>query len=227
MQCLCSHQEHWHSLSLQWTNGCKKRLNNVFFLFLFVFSICLQMSYQLCTKGILLKVENASKSAPTEHSMPKVIVQQTRGASPMEDSDVTEQDVKKKKAKILRMESPCCIFPPSVCSTSPACWELPFSECLHCHIVYTQCSHEGWKVSSAQVKVSEVMTAECPVSDLLLLLHRAAVRGHISEGAAPIEAGSAVSLALTEFPAARTAHQFLWQKWAYWWRWKLELSVRF
>lgn len=133
----------------------------------------------------------------------------------------------RKKAKILRMESPCCIFPPSVCSTSPACWELPFSECLHCHIVYTQCSHEGWKVSSAQVKVSEVMTAECPVSDLLLLLHRAAVRGHISEGAAPIEAGSAVSLALTEFPAARTAHQFLWQKWAYWWRWKLELSVRF
>ena len=54
---------------------------------------------QLCTKGILLKVENASKSAPTEHSMPKVIVQQTRGASPMEDSDVTEQDVKKKKPK--------------------------------------------------------------------------------------------------------------------------------
>lgn len=57
------------------------------------------MSYQLCTKGILLKVENASKSAPTEHSMPKVIVQQTRGASPMEDSDVTEQDVKKKKSQ--------------------------------------------------------------------------------------------------------------------------------
>lgn len=58
------------------------------------------MSYQLCTKGILLKVENASKSTPTEHSMPKVIVQQTRGASPMEDSDVTEQDVKKKSQNI-------------------------------------------------------------------------------------------------------------------------------
>lgn len=28
--------------------------------------------------------------------MPKVIVQQTRGASPMEDSDVTEQDIEKK-----------------------------------------------------------------------------------------------------------------------------------
>lgn len=35
----------------------------------FVFSSCLQTCYQLCTKGILLKVENALNSAPSEYSM--------------------------------------------------------------------------------------------------------------------------------------------------------------
>lgn len=57
------------------------------------------------------------------------------------------------------------------------------------------------------------MVAECPAGDLLLLLlHHAAVQGHISEGAALIEVGSAVSLALKEFTRARTACQFPWQK---------------
>lgn len=93
MQCLCSHQEHWHSLSFQWTNGCKKSWT-MFFCLQQLFTNVLSVVYKrYFVEG--RKCLELSTFWVFNENLPKVIMQKTIGASPMEDSDMMEQGIKK------------------------------------------------------------------------------------------------------------------------------------